>query len=311
MNNIPLNDVARDLLAQVTGKNGEYEGAYNIRQDSDYANRRSTENIKIVPHREGKPGIEIHVAPGTDKETVYIPAAVTQGHVDDLTYNDFYIGDGASVIIVAGCGVHTDDDGEAKHNGVHRFFVGKHADVVYEEKHIGAGMGEGRRRIDPVTDIYLDEDAKMTIDTIQLSGVDITDRVTTAALKARSRLIVRERLLTNETQTAKTRFDVVLEGEDAGCDLVSRSVARGRSRQEFYSRIIGKARCHGHSACDAIIDDEAVVTAAPQLDALNPGAMLIHEAAIGKIAGEQILKLRTLGLTEEEAVAKIVEGFLK
>lgn len=311
MNINPLNDIARELLAQVTGKSGEFEGAYNIRQDTGCAGRRSTENIKIVPHREGKPGIEIHVAPGTDKETVYIPAAVTKGHVDDLTYNDFYIGEGASVIIVAGCGVHTDDDGEAKHNGVHRFFVGKNADVVYEEKHIGAGTGEGRRRIDPVTDIYLDEDAKMTIDTIQLSGVDVTDRVTTAALKARSKLIVRERLLTNETQTAKTRFDVVLEGEDAGCDLVSRSVARGRSRQEFYSRIIGKARCHGHSACDAIIDDEAVVTASPQLDALNPDAMLIHEAAIGKIAGEQILKLRTLGLTEEEAEAKIVEGFLK
>lgn len=311
MNTIPLNDIARDLLTQVTGKSGEFEGAYNIRQDTGCAGRRSTENIKILPHREGKPGIEIHVAPGTPGETVYIPATVTKGHVEDLTYNDFYIGEGARVTIVAGCGVHTDDGGEAKHNGVHRFFVGKNADVLYEEKHIGEGAGEGRRRIDPVSDIYLDEDAKMTIETVQLSGVDVTDRVTTAALKARSTLVVRERLLTNGEQIAKTRFDVVLEGDDAGCDLVSRSVARDSSRQEFYSRIIGKSRCHGHSACDAIIAEDAIVTAAPQLDALNPDAMLIHEAAIGKIAGEQILKLRTLGLTEEEAEARIVAGFLK
>ncbi len=311
MNTIPLNDIARDLLTQVTGIAGEFEGAYNIRQDTGCAGRRSTENIKILPHREGKPGIEIHVSPGTRQETVFIPATVTKGHVEDLTYNDFYIGEGASVTIVAGCGVHTDDGGEAKHNGVHRFFVGKNADVVYEEKHIGEGTGEGRRQIDPVSDIYLEEDARMTIDTVQLSGVDVTDRLTTASLKARSKLIVRERLLTSGEQSAVTRFDVVMEGEDAGCDLISRSVARDHSRQEFYSRIKGKSRCHGHSACDAIIAEEAIVTAAPQLDALHPDAMLIHEAAIGKIAGEQILKLRTLGLSEEEAEAKIVEGFLK
>ncbi len=311
MNIIPLNPVSEKLLGTVAGFRGEFKGAYNIRQDSGCAGRRSTENIRILPHREGKPGIEIHVAPGTRGESVYIPATVTRGSVDDLTYNDFYIGEGARVTIVAGCGVHTDDAGEAKHNGVHRFFIGKGADVVYEEKHIGEGGGSGSRRIDPVSDIYLEEDARLSIETIQLGGVDQTDRVTTAALKARSRLVVRERLLTDGVQRARTRFDVVLEGEDAGCDVVSRSVARGKSRQEFFSRVVGKARCTGHSSCDAIVADEAVVTAAPQLDALSPDAALIHEAAIGKIAGEQILKLRTLGLTEEEAVAKIVEGFLK
>lgn len=310
-NIVPLSPIAESLLKTVAGYDGGFKGAYNIRQDTECAGRRSSDNIKILPHREGKPGIEIHVAPGTREETVFIPATVTRGDVADLTYNDFYIGEDASVIIVAGCGVHTDDDMEAKHNGVHRFFVGKNASVLYEEKHIGEGSGTGRRRIDPVSDIYLDEGARLTMDTIQLSGVDYTDRVTTASLKARAKLIVRERLMTTGEELAKTRFDVVLEGEDSGCDLVSRSVARGQSRQEFFSRVVGKARCHGHSACDAIVADEAVVTAAPQLDALSPDAALIHEAAIGKIAGEQILKLRTLGLTEEEAEAKIVEGFLK
>lgn len=311
MKTILLNPVSEKLLGTVAGYRGEFKGAYNIRQDSGCAGRRSTDNIRILPHKEGKPGIEVHIAPGTLDETVYIPATVTHGNVDDLTYNDFYIGEGARVSIVAGCGVHTDDEGEARHNGVHRFFVGRGAEVLYEEKHIGEGGGSGSRRIDPVSDIYLEEDARLTIDTIQLGGVDTTDRVTTAALKARSRLVIRERLLTDGDQRAKTRFDVVLEGDGCGCDVVSRSVARGRSRQEFFSRIIGKARCTGHSSCDAILADEAVVTASPQLDALSPDAALIHEAAIGRIAGEQILKLRTLGLTEEEAEARIIEGFLK
>lgn len=306
-----ITPVAKTLLGQVTGQEGDFEGAFNIRQDTGCAGRNSTKNIQIVPHREGKPGIEIHVAPDTDGETVFIPAVVTRSDVKDLTYNDFYIGENARVTIVAGCGVHTQDAGEASHNGVHRFFVSRGAQVLYEEKHIGMGEGIGKRRIDPVSDIYLEEDARMTMDTVQLSGVDTTDRVTTATLKARAKLVVRERLLTTGDQEAKTRFDVVLEGEDAGCDLNSRSVAKGKSQQHFFSRVVGKARCHGHSACDAILDEDAVVTAAPQLDALSPDAALIHEAAIGKIAGEQILKLRTLGLTEDEAVAKIVEGFLK
>ncbi len=306
-----LNPVSEKLLGTVAGFKGEFKGAYNIRQDSGCAGRRSTDNIRIIPHREGKPGIEIHVATGTPGETVYIPAVVSHGNVEDLTYNDFYVGEGAKVTIVAGCGVHTDDGGTAKHNGVHRFFISRGAEVRYEEKHIGEGGGSGSRRIDPVSDIYLEEDASLSIETVQLSGVDESDRVTTAVLKARARLIIRERLLTDGDQHARTRFDVVMEGEGSGCDVVSRSVARGRSRQEFFSRIVGKARCTGHSSCDAILADEAVVTAAPQLDALSPDAALIHEAAIGRIASEQILKLRTLGLTEAEAEARIIDGFLK
>lgn len=306
-----LNPISEQLLGQVAGFKGAFAGAYNIRQDSGCAGRQSTENIQIVPHREGKPGIEIHVKANTPGETVHIPATVTKSDVDDLTYNDFYIGQGAKVFIVAGCGVHSDEAGEARHNGVHRFFVEKGAQVVYEEKHVGQGPGKGLRRIDPVSDIFLGEGARFTMDTAQMGGVDQTDRVTTAVLGKDAKLIVRERLLTDGVQSAKTRFDVVLEGRDSGCDLVSRSVARGKSRQAFFSRIVGKDACHGHSACDAIVADDAIVTAAPQLDALSPDAALIHEAAIGKIAGEQILKLRTLGLSEEEAEAKIVEGFLR
>lgn len=306
-----VNQVAQELLHTVSGYEGAFEGAFNIRQDSGCAGRRSTQNIRIESKPDGKPGLEIHVAPGTRDEKVYIPAVVTHGDVNDVAYNDFYIGEGARVTIVAGCGVHTDDSGESRHDGIHRFFLAPGSEVLYEEKHIGTGGGAGLRRINPVTEAFLEEGASLTMETSQLGGVSYTDRKTAATLKARAKLIVRERLLTDGDQDARTAFDVVLEGEDAGCDLVSRSVARGHSRQHFVSRIAGKARCHGHSACDAILAEEAVVTAAPQLDALSPDAALIHEAAIGKIAGEQILKLRTLGLTEEEAEARIVAGFLK
>ncbi len=306
-----VNQVAQALLGTVAGYEGAFEGAYNIRQDSGCAGRRSTQNIRIESKPDGKPGLEIHVAPGTRDERVYIPAVVTHSHVHDLAYNDFFIGAGAKVTIVAGCGVHTSEGAESSHDGIHRFYLGAGSEVLYEEKHIGTGEGVGNRRINPVTECFLEEDASLTMETSQLGGVSYTDRKTTAHLKARAKLIVRERLLTDGQEEAKTYFDVVLQGEDAGCDLVSRSVAKGNSRQSFISRIVGEARCHGHSACDAILADNAVVTAAPQLDALSPDAALIHEAAIGKIAGEQILKLRTLGLTEEEAEARIVAGFLK
>jgi len=306
-----VNPVARELLGTVSGWQGAFEGAYNIRQDSGCAGRRSTENIRVESKPDGKPGLEIHVAPGTLDETVYIPAVVTQGDIRDVAYNDFYIGEGARVRIVAGCGVHTTDEGESRHDGIHRFYLGQGSQVHYEEKHVGTGCGEGIRRINPVTECWLAEDASLTMDTSQLGGVSFSERETSATLKARAKLIIRERMLTEGNQEVKSVFNVVLEGEDSGCDLVSRSVARDHSRQHFFSRIVGEARCHGHSACDAILAEKAVVAAAPQLDALSPDAALIHEAAIGKIAGEQILKLRTLGLSEEEAEARIVAGFLK
>ena len=253
----------------------------------------------------------IKVKPGTKGETVYIPACVTHGSVDDLVYNDFYIGEGADVVIVAGCGVSTDNDGHAKHNGIHRFFLAKGAKVLYKEKHLGTGKGSGLRKIDPVTDAQLAEDAVLTMDTIQIGGVDETDRKTRAKLAARARLVIRERLLTDKNDHAKTEFNVELEGEDAGADIVSRSVARGNSYQEYHSRISGLVRCTGHSECDALLADGGRVNAAPELYAGSADASLIHEAAIGKIAGEQIIKLRTLGLTEQEAEQRIIEGFLR
>lgn len=305
-----MNNITEKLLSIVSDWKGTFDGAFNIRQDGECAGRQSTSQVQIESKTDA-PGLIIRVLPGTKKETVSIPACVTHGNVDDLVYNDFYIGEGADIIIVAGCGVHTDTEEEARHNGIHRFFVEKGAKVVYREKHIGTGKGSGAKRIDPVTDIILAEDAVLEMDTIQLSGVDSTYRKTTAALAARSRLVIRERLMTAGTETAKTDFEVILNGDDAGVDLVSRSVAKGNSRQEYKSRIIGNYRCTGHSKCDAILADNGIVTAAPELSANHIDAALIHEAAIGKIAGEQIMKLRTLGLTEQEAEEKIISGFLK
>lgn len=306
-----MNAITKKLLKIVAGFEGAFEGAYNIREDGGCAGRVSTPNIQILPKADGKPGLEIHVAPGTKNEKVYIPACVTHGDVNDLTYNDFFIGENAEVTIVAGCGVHTDSEEEARHNGIHRFMLSRGSKVTYDEKHIGTGEGQGARRIDPITEAELAEDATLIMDTVQLGGVNSTVRKTTAKLAARAKLIIRERLLTDGDEQADTDFVVTLDGEDCGADVVSRSVARGRSRQRFVSKLIGNARCTGHSACDAILADEAVVLAAPQLDANSQDASLIHEAAIGKIAGEQILKLRTLGLSEEEAEEKIIQGFLK
>ena len=305
-----MNNITDTLLRLVSDFKGSFDGAFNIREDGECAGRQSTEHIQIESKTDA-PGIIVRVMPGTKGETVYIPACVTHGNLDDLVYNDFYIGEGADVKIVAGCGVHTDDEQEARHNGIHRFFLDKDSHVLYEEKHIGTGKGTGAKRINPVTDAVLNEGAVMEMDTVQLSGVDSTLRKTTAKLAARARLSVRERIMTNGQEQAKTEFDVVLDGDDSGVDLISRSVARGNSYQEFHSAIKGKTRCTGHSECDAILVDHGTVNALPALEASHVDAELIHEAAIGKIAGEQLMKLRTLGLTEQEAEEKIISGFLK
>ena len=305
-----MNQVTETLLKSISDWTGAFAGAFNIRENGECAGRHSTPNIKIETKKE-LPGLDIRILPGTKGERVSIPACVTHGDVDDLVYNDFYVGEGADVVIVAGCGVHTEDDAPARHNGIHRFFLEKGSHVRYEEKHVGTGKGTGVRSIDPVTEIQLDEGAVLEMDTTQIGGVDRTLRTTKAVLGPGAKLYIRERLLTEGEQQAKTDFVVELNGEDSGVDLISRSVARGNSRQEYRSQLIGNARCTGHSECDAIIADHGVVEAAPELAANHGDAALIHEAAIGKIAGEQILKLRTLGLTEEEAEARIVAGFLK
>ena len=305
-----MNKITEQLLRQVSDWQGTFKGAYNIRENGGCAGRQSSENIRIESRADGS-GLEIHISPKAQKETVYIPACVTRGNVNDLAYNDFYVGEGADVTIVAGCGVHTDNEGEAEHDGIHRVFLEKGAHVLYKEKHVGTGTGTGLKKINPVTDMELKEDAVMEMDTIQIGGVDLTKRSTKAVLGARARLIIHERLMTDGEEQASTDFEVVMQGEDSGVDLISRSVAKDHSYQEYHSKIHGNCRCTGHSECDAILIGEGKVNAAPELFAGDIDASLIHEAAIGKIAGEQIVKLRTLGLTEEEAEKKIVEGFLR
>ncbi|MCD8037336.1 MAG: SufD family Fe-S cluster assembly protein [Clostridiales bacterium] len=305
-----MNNITETLLGLISDFKIDFKGAFNIRENGSCAGRQSSANIKIESKKD-LPGLDIHIKAGTKGEKVYIPACVTHGNVDDLVYNDFFVGEGADVTIIAGCGVHTDNEEEARHNGVHRFFLEKGAKVYYEEKHIGTGNGTGAKKIDPITDAELAEDSTLEMDTVQLSGVDETTRTTRAKLGARAKLIIRERIMTDGNETAKTDFLVSMDGEDTGVDLISRSVAKGESYQEYHSVIKGNCRCTGHSECDAILVGNGRVNAAPELYAGDIDASLIHEAAIGKIAGEQIIKLRTLGLTEEEAEAKIIDGFLK
>ncbi len=305
-----MNEITKELLRQVSDYKDGYEGAYNIRENGGCAGRKSTEHIRIESKTDA-PGLEIHILPGTKGETVSIPACVTHGGVDDIVYNDFFVGEGADVLIVAGCGVHLETGEPARHNGIHRFFLSKNSHVIYQEKHVGTGNGLGQRSIDPVTEIYLEEGSELEMDSLQLGGVDHTIRKTSGVVGKGATLIIRERILTDGEQQAKTEFEVEMNGEDSSVNLISRSVARGHSYQAYRSRIVGNAPCAGHSECDAILAEEGRVDAAPELTANHQEAALIHEAAIGKIAGEQILKLRTLGLTEEEAEAKIIAGFLK
>ena len=305
-----MNITTEQLLKAVADYQGKFQGAYNIRENGECAARQSTPHIHIES-KQDKPGLDIHIDADAQQETVYIPACVTHGNVDDLVYNDFYVAAGADVTIIAGCGVHTDGEGEARHNGIHRFFLDKGARVLYKEKHVGTGKGIGLKRIDPVTEITLGEGASLEMETIQLGGVDTTDRRTEATLGPRARLTIHESLMTDGVETAQTDFVVSMDGEDSAVDLISRSVAKGESRQEYRSRIKGNCRCTGHSECDAILVDRGTVNAAPALYAGDIDTELIHEAAIGKIAGEQIVKLRTLGLTEEQAEEKIIEGFLR
>ena len=306
-----MNKITERLLKAVSDWTGvPQNAAYNIRENGLCAGRQSTKNIQITSKTD-KPGIDVAILPDTKGETVYIPACVTHSAIDDLVYNDFYIGENADVTIVAGCGVHSDGEEEARHNGIHRFVLGKNAHVLYLEKHLGTGTGAGARKIDPVTEVEQAEGSVMEMETTQIGGVDSTHRTMSAKLAADAKLRVRERLLTDGSQQAFTDFNVSLDGDGSGCDLISRSVAKEQSHQEFRSVIHGNRPCTGHSECDAIIMGHGTVNASPALAANHEDAALIHEAAIGKIAGEQILKLCTLGLTEEEAEAKIVEGFLR
>ena len=304
-----MDEIQKTLLEEVADLHGIPAGAYNIRANGQTAERNTTANIDIVT-KEDKSGIDIYIKPGTKNESVHIPVVLSQSGLTETVYNDFYIGDGADVTIVAGCGIHNGGDASSRHDGIHRFFIGKGAKIRYVEKHYGSGDGNGKRIMNPVTEVTMDEGSYMEMETVQIKGVDSTKRETKAVLGREARIVIKERLMTHGNQDAESRFHVDLNGEDSSANVISRSVARDHSHQLYISNITGNSRCSGHTECDAIIMDEARIQAVPELTANNIDAALIHEAAIGKIAGEQILKLRTLGLTEEEAEEKIVEGFL-
>lgn len=305
-----LSDIDSALLEKIAGiKDGEIKGAYNIRKDSGCASRSTTENIDIVS-KAGKSGIDIKVKPGAKNEVCHIPVIITQTGLTELVYNDFYIGDDADVTIIAGCGIHNCGGEESRHDGVHTFYIGRGARVKYVEKHYGEGDGGGARVMNPQTVAYLSEGAFMQMDTAQIKGIDSTKRETKIVCGKDAEAVVTERLQTHGVQRAESNMEIVLDGEGARGQVVSRSVAQDESVQVFYPRMTGNARCFGHVQCDSIIMDSAKISSIPAIAANSTDAQLIHEAAIGKIAGDQLLKLQTLGLTEEEAEERILKGFL-
>ena len=305
-----MDKILQTLLEKVAGLHEVPEGAYNIRANGQTESRRVTANIDIETRADGS-GIDVHIKPDTKRESVHIPVILSRTGLTETVCNDFFVGDGAEVTIVAGCGIHNSGAGESRHDGLHRFFIGKNAKLKYVEKHYGEGGGSGGRIMNPRTEITIEDGGSMEMETVQIKGIDSTKRETVAHLKAGARLIVQERLMTHESQTAESRFDVFMDGEGASANIISRSVARDRSEQMFFSNLIGNAASAGHTECDAIIMAHAKISSLPEITANHPDAALIHEAAIGKIAGEQIIKLMTLGLSEEEAEAQIVNGFLK
>lgn len=302
--------IQKQLLEAVADLHEVPSGAFNIRANGASAGRNTTANIDIVP-KDDVDGIDIKIKSGTKKESVHIPVLLSQSGLQEMVYNDFYIGDDCDVTIVAGCGIHNSGDQDSKHDGIHRFFVGKNSKVRYVEKHYGSGEGKGERIMNPKTVVELGVGSNMEMEMVQIKGVDSTIRGTKATLAKDAKLTVTERLMTHGRQIAESSFDIDLNGEGSSANIVSRSVARDRSFQLFKSKVNGNAPCSGHTECDAIIMDDARISAIPEITANNPDAALIHEAAIGKIAGEQIIKLMTLGLTEEEAEEQIVNGFLK
>ncbi len=305
-----MNTNELELLKMIADIDGTPKGAYNIRANGALSSRNITENV-MIKEKDGAQGIEIIIKPNTKNETVHIPVIISESGLTETVYNDFIIGENSDVLIVAGCGIHNCGSEESRHDGIHSFFVGKNAKIKYVEKHIGTGDGNGERNMNPTTIINIAEGGYMEMETTQIEGVDSTKRITKARLDADATLIVHEKLMTHKTQYAETDFTVDLDGENSSANVVSRSVAKEESNQLFLSKINGNNICNGHTECDAIIMDNAHVSAIPQITANHIDASLIHEAAIGKIAGEQLIKLMTLGLTEQQAEEQIVNGFLK
>ena len=302
-------DVDKNLLEAISGES-EYKGAYNIRKNGKGIERQVTENTNIVT-KEDVQGIDIYVKENAKYEIVHIPVIITESGIKDIVYNDFHIGKNANVIIIAGCGIHNDHHKDSEHDGIHRFFLEEGARVRYVEKHYGEGNGDGKKILNPVTEVYLKDGATLEMETSQIKGVDSTIRTTNGKLENDATLLITEKLMTHGNQTATTTFNVELDGDNSKAQVTSRSVATENSTQVFESRIYGNAKCFSHVECDAIIKDNAKVTSIPEITANNIDANLIHEAAIGKIAGDQLIKLMTLGLSEEEAEEQIINGFLR
>ncbi len=305
-----MNKVDEALLTEVLGENLEKADAINIRKNGESIKRSVSPYIDIVSKKD-KSGIDIFVKDDVKFGIVHIPVIITKSGLTDVVYNDFYIGKNSNVIIMAGCGIHNDLHKDSEHDGIHRFFLSENSKVKYVEKHYGEGKGDGKRVLNPTTEIYMKSGSSMTMDSVQIKGVDDTIRITKAELAENTTLVINEKILTNNAQTAKTEFNVELNGENASSHVTSRSVATDDSYQEFKSNINGNTKCYAHVECDAIIKDNGRVKAIPEIYAGSVDANLIHEAAIGKIAGEQLLKLMSLGLSEKDAEAAIIEGFLK
>ena len=305
-----MNKVDEALLTELLGENLEKADAINIRKNGESIKRSVSPYIDIVSKKD-KSGIDIFVKDDVKFGIVHIPVIITKSGLTDVVYNDFYIGKNSNVIIMAGCGIHNDLHKDSEHDGIHRFFLSENSKVKYVEKHYGEGKGDGKRVLNPTTEIYMKQGSSMTMDSVQIKGVDDTIRITKAELAENTTLVINEKILTNNAQTAKTEFNVELNGENASSHVTSRSVATDDSYQEFKSNINGNTKCYAHVECDAIIKDNGRVKAIPEIYAGSVDANLIHEAAIGKIAGEQLLKLMSLGLSEKDAEAAIIEGFLK
>ena len=307
---LELDEIQKRLLLEVADLHKVPEGAYNIRSNSKPAGRASTANIEITS-KENVSGIDIKIKDNTKNESVHIPVVMTQSGLKEIVYNDFYIGENCDVTIVAGCGIDNCGNQDSEHDGIHRFFVGKGSKVRYVEKHYGSGHGSGKRILNPGTEVYMEKDSYMEMEMVQIKGVDDTERITTAELGEGAKLVVRERLMTHGDQNAISKYEVSLNGKGSSADVVSRSVARDNSFQKFDAKLLGNSECSGHTECDSIIMDNGRILAVPGLEANNVDAALVHEAAIGKIAGDQLIKLMTLGLTEAQAEEQIINGFLK
>ena len=305
-----LDLIQKNLLREVAELDTLPAGAYNLRANGQAVSRKSTDHIEIIGKTD-RPGIDIYIKPGTKHESVHIPVILSESGLKDLVYNDFHVGEGSDVVVIAGCGIHNCGGEDSVHDGIHTFYIGKNAKLRYIEKHFGEGDGTGKRLMNPTTIIYLEEGATMEMESTQIAGVDDAIRKTTAVQAAGSTLEIQERILTTGTQRAESHFTADLNGSGCNCNIISHAVARENSYQYFSSVLNGKAPCAGHTACDSIIMDHALVVANPQLVASCEDANLIHEAAIGKIAGEQLIKLMTLGLTEKEAEEQVVAGFLR